>query len=155
MAIISPRDASALRRRAEEGALPLRHAIDRLLQDSVLLPSSSSVLGSAGEIAGTNFWQVKDGYLLEVAMPGMLKDSIACTVEQNVLTVTAESALQAPDGGAPLWQSFGGPLRFQMQLPGEVAADQAEATYDTGILTLRLPKTAHARAQTIKVHASK
>lgn len=40
-----------------------------------------------------------------------------------------------------------------MTLPGEVEPDQAQATYEHGILTITLPKAAHARARSIEVEA--
>ena len=90
---------------------------------------------------------------MQVALPGMKADTIAATVEQDVLTVTAEPGLATPENARPLWQSLGGKPEFRIQLPAEVESGAAEASYEAGVLTVRLPKAAHIRPHTIKVVA--
>jgi HSP20 family protein len=83
----------------------------------------------------------------------MKTESIECSVEQHLLTVKGETALPIPDQARPVWQSFGGQSDFRVQIPGDVEAGAAEATYEAGVLTIRLPKVQHARAHTINVKA--
>lgn len=145
--------STAVAPRPNEGMMPLGQAINRLFQDSFLLPS---VFDSFGGVVGTtasNLWETGDCYWIQVAMPGMKPDSIVPIVEQDVLTVKGESALQAPENATPVWQFLGGDAEYRFELPGEVESGQAEATYESGVLTVRLPKAAHAQAHTIKVTA--
>jgi HSP20 family protein len=143
--------------RPDDAYLPLRQVMDRLFSESFLLPSFFSDSASAGmrwtAAAGTNLWETADGYILQIAVPGMKADSINATIEQNVLTLKAESAVPAPEKANALWQSIGGGANYRIQLPGEVESSKVEATYEAGILTLNLPKVARARTQTIKVVA--
>ena len=145
--------SGGLANRQQEGAVPLSQVMQRLFQDSVLLPSVFDGFGGAAGAAGTNVWETGDGYTIQVAMPGMQADSIQATVEQDVLTVRGESALQVPEQARPIWQTFGGEAAYRVQLPGEVESGQAEASYEQGILTVRLPKAARAQARPIKVTA--
>jgi len=145
--------SSELANRQQAGAVPLSQVMQRLFQDSVLLPSLFDGYGGGSGPAGANIWETGDGYTIEVALPGLKPDSIRATVEQDVLTVGGESALAAPEQGRAIWQSFGGDAAYRLQLPGEVDAGGAEASYEAGIVTLRLPKAAHAQARTIKVTA--
>jgi len=147
------RSQTALMRRPEDAFVPLRQVMDRLFQESFLLPSLFDGVGPSGIPTGTNLWETNDSYVLQMAMPGVKPDSISCTVEQNVLTCKAESAIKAPENGTPIWQSFGGQTEYRVQLPAEVESGKAQATYEYGILTITMPKAAHARAQTIKVVA--
>ena len=139
-------------RRPDEGMVPLGQVMQRLFQDSFLLPSVFDSFGGAGA-AGSNLWETGDSYTLQVAMPGMKPEAIQATVERDVLIIKAEPALQAPEQARAIWQSLGGETEYRIQLPGEVEPGQAEATYEWGILTVRLPKAAHAQAHTIKVAA--
>lgn len=149
----NPRNGTALMRRPEEAFVPLRQVMDRLFQESFLLPSIFSGTGLYTAPTGTNLWETNDRYIVQLAMPGMKPESISCTVEQNELTCKAESAVQGPEQANAIWQSFGGQTEYRIQLPTEVESEKAEATYEHGVLTITLPKAAHARAQTIKVVA--
>jgi HSP20 family protein len=145
--------SSTLARRPDEGMVPLGQVMQRLFQDSFLLPSVFDSFGGGAGAEASNLWETGDSYTLQVAMPGMKADSIHATVEQDVLTITASSALQVPDQGTAIWQTLGGEAAYRFQLPTEVESGAAEATYEGGILTVRLPKAAHAQAHTIKVTA--
>lgn len=146
---------TAVARRPEEGFVPLRQAIDRLFQESFLMPSIFDrffeSFGPSFASTGTNLWETNDSYIVQMAMPGVKPDSIDCTFEGNLLTCRAESAIQAPDNATAIWQSYGGKAQYQVTLPGEVDPDKAEARYEQGILTITMPKAAHARAKQIKV----
>jgi HSP20 family protein len=143
--------------RPNDAYLPLRQVMDRLFSESFLLPSFFNDAATNGSrwtaAAGTNLWETADGYILQVALPGMKADSINATIELNVLSLKAESAVPTPEKANAIWQSFGGGANYRIQLPGEVDAAQVEATYEGGVLTLNLPKHARARTQTIKVVA--
>ena len=106
-------------------------------------------------MAGTNFWETNESYVLQIALPGMKADSIEVRVEQNVLTCKGQPAVQAPANATALWQSFGGQTSYRIQLPAEVESGQAQATYQDGVLTITLPKASHARTHSIKVTAAK
>ena len=143
--------------RSDDAYLPLRQVVDRLFQESVLHPSFFNDVATygprTGATVGTNLWETSEGYILQVALPGMKPESIAVTIEQNVLTLKAESAIATPEKATPIWQSLGGSANLRIQLPAEVESGQAQATYEAGVLTLTLPKHARARTQTIKVVA--
>jgi len=147
MAVLT-RNGATLARHVDETFIPVRQVIGQLFQDGFL-----ASLDGARSASGTNLWETAEGYVVQVGLPGMKPDSIACTVEQDMLTITAEPAIQAPDQARALRQSFGGPAAYQIQLPTEVEAGTAEAAYEAGVLTLRLPKAPHVRPQTIKVVA--
>ena len=140
-------------RRAEPGYVPLSQAMNRLFQDSFLLPSVFEGFGGFTGTAGTNLWETNDGFVAQVAAPGVKPEALQLTVEQNVLTIKGEPAIAAPEQAKPIWQALGGQTEYRIQIPGEVDPSGAEASYDAGILTVRLPKVQHARARTIPVTA--
>jgi HSP20 family protein len=145
------RGTTGMARRPEEGYMPLSQAMSRLFQDSFLLPAFSSAYEGISPVSGSNLWETGDSFVVQVALPGMKVDSIQCSFEQHLLTVKGETALPIPDQARPVWQSFGGQTDFRLQIPGDVEAGAAEATYEAGVLTIRLPKVQHARARTINV----
>ncbi|HLH72634.1 MAG TPA: Hsp20/alpha crystallin family protein [Chloroflexota bacterium] len=144
------RQSVAAARRSGGEVVPLRQMLSRLFDESFLMPSLLDEMFPASS-DGSNLYEAGDSYIVQLAMPGVKPNSISCTVEGNVLTCTSESAVQAPEKATPIWESIGGQNEYQIQLPTEVDAANAHANYEHGILTITLPKVAHARAQAIKV----
>jgi len=138
-------------RRPEEGYLPLHQAMQRLFQDSVLLPSFLEGAAGGAGTSGTNLWETKDGYLAQLLLPGIRPESLQVSVEQGVLSVSGEPAWQPPEDARPTWQSFGGQTGYRIHLPAEVDVAAAAADYTDGVLTVRLPRAQHARPQSITV----
>jgi HSP20 family protein len=135
--------------------LPLSQVIDRLFEESFLMPSffGGDGLGRIAGPTGTNLWETSESYVAQLAMPGVNPSSIACEVKDNVLTCRAEPAIEAPADARAIWEGLGGTIDYQIALPGEVDPGAAEASYDHGVLTVVVPKAAHARAHPIKVVA--
>ncbi len=146
---------NAVTRRPDEGYLPLRQVMDRLFQESFLSPSLFDRFfdgaGSFGGATGTNLWETNDSYVAQMAMPGVKPDSIDCSIDGSTLVCRAESAVQAPENATSVWQSYQGQTEYHLQLPAEVEGDKAEAKYEQGTLTVKVPKVAKARAKSIKV----
>jgi HSP20 family protein len=148
--------STAVARRGANEAVPLRQMMSRLFDESFLMPSLFNEFFSTplmGATTGSNVYETDDSYIVQFAMPGVKADSINCSIEGNVLTCSAPSALQAPEKTTTLWESIGGQNEYQVQLPSEAEANNAKATYENGIVTITLPKAAHAKAQKIQVSA--
>lgn len=149
------RSNRALARRSEGRYLPLSQVIDRLFQESFLLPSlfESDSVGTIVGPSGSNLWETNESYIAQLAMPGVKPSSIVCEIKDNVLSCRAESAVEAPANAKALWEAFDGTIEYRIELPGEVDPNKAEARYEQGVLTVVVPKAAHVQARPIKVIA--
>ncbi len=145
---------TAVARPFEAGFVPLWQAVDSLFKNAFAAPSLFGGVRPYTWQAWTNLYETDEAYVAQFAMPGIKPDSLECTIEQGVLTCKGESALAAPAEGKAIWQSFGGDAYYQIALPGEVEASQAQASYEGGVLTITVPKAAHARSQKIPLIAS-
>jgi HSP20 family protein len=77
-------------------------------------------------------------------------DQLSITVRENVVTIQGSTEIPTPEGARPIYMGSGpSQIREQIQLPGDVNADQAVANYDNGVLTLTLPKAPSARERAI------
>ena len=137
------------------GFMPLSEAVDRLFQDSFLLPSVWEGFGGwFNGTVGTNLYETGDSYIMQVLLPGVKVDELEITARENVLTLRGKTEVTVPEGAQSIWVGMGGgEFREEVTLPGEVNADQASAEYHDGILTLTLPKTERAKVRQIKVGA--
>ncbi len=87
-------------------------------------------------------------FALEIAAPGMQKDDLTIKVENGILTVSGEKKQEEESRENEYtrkefsYQSFA----RSFSLPESIEEDQISGNYKDGILTLTLPKKAHALA---------
>ena len=80
------------------------------------------------------------GLTLRFDLPGIDPDSIEVTVDRGVLTVAAERTEELAEGEKPfLRERFTGRYTRRIELGDTVAADQIEAGYEAGVLTVTVP----------------
>ncbi|MCJ2180419.1 Hsp20/alpha crystallin family protein [Novosphingobium album (ex Hu et al. 2023)] len=95
-----------------------------------------------------------DNLVVHAEMPGVSKDAIDVSVDNNVLTISAEVAqYDADEENDKVIHSerYYGAISRSIALPAEVAIDQASAKYEDGILTLTLPKASKEAKTRISV----
>ncbi|MFE2560917.1 MULTISPECIES: Hsp20/alpha crystallin family protein [Streptomyces] len=77
-------------------------------------------------------------YVLRAELPGMdPDDDIGITVDDNLITVSAEHSESTEDKEHSEFRY--GSFRRTMRLPATIPADDVEASYADGILTVRVP----------------
>ncbi|MEM9226660.1 MAG: Hsp20/alpha crystallin family protein, partial [Verrucomicrobiota bacterium] len=93
------------------------------------------------------------GFTVEVYVPGVGKDGVSVSYEDDVLDVTAKRGdSQVPEGWKLLRREIPQAdyrLRLKVNLP--VDADQISAKVEDGLLTLSLPKAEEAKPRQIAV----
>lgn len=85
-------------------------------------------------------------YIVRGDMPGLEKDKINLSVHGNILTIQGvrETEMERSNSQAGIYsqeRSYGSFSRT-VQLPGPVDETQVKADYQSGVLTITLPKTA-------------
>ncbi|MEU9700599.1 Hsp20/alpha crystallin family protein [Streptomyces sp. NPDC047981] len=76
-------------------------------------------------------------YVLRAELPGMDPDDVAITVDDDLITVSAEHGEGEEDKEHSEFRY--GSFRRTVRLPGTIPADDVEASYEDGILTIRVP----------------
>ena len=121
--------------------------IDRLAERFFGTPGRPAVMYMDAEREGDWFYARFD-------LPGVDPDSIDVTVERNVLTVTAQRQRAQRDGvQTVIAERPMGTFSRQLFLGETLDADKLEASYDAGVLTLRIPVTQQAKPRKIGVTA--
>ena len=98
----------------------------------------------------------EDGsFVVQVEIPGVDPESIDLTVEQNVLTIHAE---RRPDYDNDVERivaerSYGAFSR-QLFLGDTLDADKLTASYDAGVLTIRIPVAEQAKPRKISISSN-
>ncbi|HSH02028.1 MAG TPA: Hsp20/alpha crystallin family protein [Anaerolineae bacterium] len=110
---------------------------DRLITRPVLRTAENSNLGLALDVV-----EGEDKYVVKATIPGINPDDLEMTLEENVLMIKGEVAAEEIDENERYhvrerrYGSFSRRVRFPMT----VDADNVEAVYENGILTLSIPK---------------
>jgi len=95
--------------------------------------------------------EIGDGYLIEIEMPGVKKDGLEISVENNELTIIGRRSLPAVEGTLIHRESRPENLRHLFEIDPSIDADKISAKIDQGLVTLTLPKAEHVKPRKITV----
>ncbi len=94
-----------------------------------------------------------DFYRIDVELPGVKPEDIDLSVHENSLTVRGEKHFEHQEGGKSYFFSEReyGAFQRTFRLPSDADADSAEADFDNGVLTIRVPKHGETRPDGRKI----
>jgi HSP20 family protein len=139
----------------------LREAMDRVFGESAISPFRGLWSGGWGNGPGRmplplDIYATKDEVVIIAAIPGIEAEEIQISVNQNTVTLSGQtpnvaSSEEAKDATWYLHELQHGSFQRAITLPIEVDPGRADATFEHGILRLRLPKAETARPRQIKI----
>ena len=138
--------------------MSMRDAMDRMFEDRWVSPGSWLTWSSAGTTyLPLDIYETTDDIVLRAVVPGVAAEGLDIQFHGGVLTLRVKSEEhEIPEGAAWLVHEVTpGEYIRQVTLPRTIDADNARTTFENGVLTLTLPKTADARPKQIKVEATK
>lgn len=138
--------------------LPARRSLfDELFHDFPrgysIAPLHGDPLPSPGKIK-IDVKENGDHLIVHAEVPGVHKDDLDISVDNNVLTISAEvSQYDADEENDKVIHSerYYGSVQRSISLPSEVSIEDASAKYENGILVLTLPKAAREGRSKITV----
>jgi HSP20 family protein len=95
--------------------------------------------------------EIADGYMLEIEMPGVKKDGLDISFENNELTIVGRRSLPAVEGTLIHRESRPENFRRVFEIDPSIDADKISAKIDQGLVTLTLPKAEHVKPSKITV----
>ena len=95
--------------------------------------------------------EIADGYMLEIEMPGVKKDGLDISVENNELTIVGQRSLPALEGMLIHRESRPENFRRVFELDQSIDGDKVSAKIDQGLVTLSMPKAEHVKPRKITV----
>ncbi len=113
-----------------------------------------------GEDLTTRSWtppvdiqETDDAYHLHAELPGLTKDDIQITLENNVLRLSGERKLEKDvkkENYHRIERTYGTFSR-SFALPTQVSSDKVEAKFDNGVLSVVVPKAEQAKPRRISI----
>jgi len=98
-----------------------------------------------------------DKYVIKADLPGVDKDDIEVKLENGVLSIRGEKKTEKETGKGTKQhrtERFHGTFARSFTLPEAVKADQVDASYKDGVLSLTIPKQEESKPQSIEIKVS-
>jgi len=130
----------------------LREEIDRLFDSFFgrrsLISERESVFTPAVDVEET-----ESSFIIRAEVPGMKKEDIKVTIDENGLTISGERKREKEEKGKTYHRveiSYGKFKRY-IPFPKEVEPDKAKAKCKDGILEIEVPKSEKAKPKEIEI----
>ena len=123
----------------------------------------NSVFGNGGRASnGGNLMRAPETDVMETEkeirvvteMPGLKREHIELDVENNVLTIRGEKREERTEGERGRWhlaERRYGTFSRSFVLPSDVDAENIQASFQDGVLTVTVPKSEKARRRRIEI----
>ena len=133
--------------------MTLREAMDRLFDDAFTRPLS--LRDNGWSTPAVDMYQTDDEVVVKAALPGFKADEVQINVTGDLLTIRGERKSDEEQKEKSWhihehrWNSF----ERSITLPSDVVSERADASFENGILTIKLPKAEEVKPKTITVKA--
>jgi HSP20 family protein len=120
----------------------LQSEMNRLFNTFFDTPATSGNGGARRWIPSMDLVETESHYVLRADLPGLGEEDVSIELEDTVLTVSGERKSEheeKKEGFHRVERSFG-TFRRSLTLPDGVDADAIAATFDKGVLEVRIPK---------------
>jgi len=142
---LTPREASG-------GLTPLRDAMNRLFEESFIGPRFEFF---GGRTFPLDVYETPDQqqFVVEAALPGCKPEEIQIMAEGDTLTIrtTKKSEEKVEKGNYVRREFFAGEMSRSVTLPTSIDPNKVDASYEHGILSVRVPKAKGAQQKQIPV----
>ncbi len=114
--------------------------------------SNTSLLGGRWA-PSIDLYDSKDNIVVKTDLPGVSKGDIEVMIQDNMLTIKGEKKRSSDMKEEDYFRTerFIGTFHRSISLPTSVDRDNAQASYNNGVLELTLPKKEEAKPKQIKI----
>jgi HSP20 family protein len=137
----------------ENFLMPLHRQIDRLFED--FWSSSVPLMGAKTRsfLPRVDIVDSDKDIHVTAELPGMDESDVEIILDKRLLTLRGEKRAEREehDHGRMYVERACGTFERQIPLASEVEEDKVEATFNRGVLSIVLPKSAEARSKTHKI----
>jgi HSP20 family protein len=124
----------------------LYQQVDRLALSALGTTPDGRPWLPAGDVSETD-----DAYLVEIELPGVRREDVDIELYGHELVITGELKERERKGLLRRRTRRVGEYEYRVTLPGDIRADGIEASLNSGVLTVRVPKMDAAKPNKIKV----
>ena len=131
----------------------MRDTMDRLFDRGFSRPWRLLTWENGQGFFPVDLYETDDEVVVTASLPGVKPEEVQISVTGDTLTVKGETKDEHEEKQPSYYRKERrcGAFQRSLTLPVAVDADQADATFEQGVLSLRLPKVAEVRPKTIAV----
>lgn len=131
----------------------LRDAMDRLFEDSFVTPQRGWLAPLRAADLAMDLYETNDEVVVKATLPGIKPDEVDITITGNTLTIRGESKQEneVKEKDYIRRERHSGSFSRSVTLPDGLKSDKAEAMFEDGVLTLKVPKSEEIKPKSIKV----
>jgi len=132
----------------------LRDAMDHLFDEAFTRPWGLDG-GRGSGMPAVDMYQTDDDVIVKVVVPGIKPDDVQIAVTGDVLTIKGEvkEDTDTKEKTYHIREQRWGAFERVLSLPTSVKSEKAQAEFENGVLTIRLPKAEEVKPKTITVKA--
>lgn len=129
---------------------PFFRMVDSLFNQDLL---QSEEVSNRTWMPPVDIQETTDSYRLVAELPGLTKEDIDITLENNVLRLSGERKFEkdAKKEGYHRIERVYGTFARAFTLPSQVNHDKVEASFENGVLTISVPKAEQAKPRKIAI----
>jgi len=95
-----------------------------------------------------------DDIVIKAEVPGISKDDLDLSIDRNVLTISGEKKRESKveEKDYHCIERTYGTFTRSFKLPEDVSVDKAQASFNDGVLEIRMPRSGENRAKKIEIN---
>jgi HSP20 family protein len=131
----------------------LQNDMNRLFNTFFDTPTAGNGGGSGRWIPAMDLVETDEHFVLKADLPGLTDEDVHIDVEDSVLTVSGERKSEHEDkreGFVRVERAYGS-FRRSLTLPEGVDADAVSASFDRGVLEVRIPKPEQRKPRRVAI----
>jgi HSP20 family protein len=131
----------------------MQQAMDRLFDDAWEDRGTGLRRGARVAVLPVDVYATADDLVILASVPGLNPEDVEITIEGDTLTIKGETKPPLENVDYHVQERRYGPFGRTLTLNMPVQADQAEAVFEKGVLTLTIPKAEELKPKVIKVQS--
>ena len=131
----------------------LRETMDRLFERGFSRPWRLLTWEIGEGSFPVDLYETDEDVVIKASLPGVRSEDVHISITGDAVTIKAETKEEHEERKPNYYRQerHYGSFQRVLGLPVPVDADKAEATFENGVVNLRLPKAAEVRPKTIEV----
>jgi len=134
----------------------LQGEVNRLFSSFFDTPTAGTGNGNGTRrrwVPAMDLVETTEAFVLKADLPGLAESDLGIEVENNVLTISGERKAEHEEQheGYYRLERATGAFSRSLSLPEGIDAEAVTATFELGVLTVRIPKPAQAKPRRVKI----